>query len=245
MINVWFLPSLVEGSLANRVVVVIDVLRATTTIVAACAAGAREVIPCEEIAAARQLADRLGPEAVTGGERQGVRIEGFDLGNSPAEYTRASVGGKVVVFTTTNGTRAMYRCREARRILIAAFTNFSAVCQALAHEPEFDILCAGTNQQITREDVLLAGAIIADRQRSSTTQAALNDQAEIAADVWHRISREVFSHQPLWRILQDSRGGRHLLDIGHAGDIELAGQLDQFDILPQLDAASWRIRRTE
>src|SRR5438067_13583166 len=99
-LDVYLLPDLVESAaLAGEMVVVIDVLRATTTIIHALAAGAREVVPCLEIDEARGVAGRLGKAAVLGGERGGVAIAGFDLGNSPAEYTRERVGGKTVVFT--------------------------------------------------------------------------------------------------------------------------------------------------
>ncbi len=244
MINAYFLPSLLgEPQIVGRAVVVIDVLRATTTIAQALASGARAVVPCEHIEEAQRLAAELGPDAVTGGERGGRRIEGFQLGNSPSEYTPEAVQGKIVVFTTTNGTRAMQRCRSARRILLAAFTNFSAVCQALDDEPDFDILCAGTDGHISREDVLLAGAIVADRLGCARhAHQSLNDQAEIAADVWRRVARETFSHQPLARILRDSLGGRNLLEIGHEDDIELAAQLDRLDVVPELDISTWQIR---
>src|SRR5262245_17681938 len=102
-LDVYLLPDLAEpAALAAKTVVVIDVLRATTTIVHALAAGAREVVPCLEVEEARQVAARLGKVAVLRGERGGVAIAGFDVGNSPAEYTRERVGGKTVVFTTTN-----------------------------------------------------------------------------------------------------------------------------------------------
>jgi len=129
-IDVYLLPALVEpADLAGKAVAVIDVLRATTTIIQALAAGAAEVIPCLEVEEARRIAVPLGGRAVTGGERGGKQIPGFDLGNSPAEFTPERVAGKTVVFTTTNGTRAMQRCKEARRVLVAAFTNLSAVCR--------------------------------------------------------------------------------------------------------------------
>src|SRR5687768_6552706 len=134
-INVHLLPALVEPhELAGKTVVVIDVLRATTTIIHALAAGAKEVVPLLEVDEALALATKLPGQAVLGGERGGKRIAGSNLGNSPLEYTPATVGGKTPVFTTTNGTRAMLRCAQARRILIAGFVNFSAICRELVEE---------------------------------------------------------------------------------------------------------------
>src|SRR5262249_8185995 len=145
-IDVYLLPALVEPhELTGKTVVVIDVLRATTTIIHALASGAREVLPFLEIGEAQQKATEVGETAVLGGERGGKPIPGFDLGNSPAEYTPDKVRGKTVVFTTTNGTRAMLRCHAAQRVLVGAFVNFSAVCREVGGEQELAFVCAGTD----------------------------------------------------------------------------------------------------
>jgi 2-phosphosulfolactate phosphatase len=242
-IHAHFLPELTTpAALENSAAVVIDVLRATTTIVHALAAGATEVIPCLEVDEARQIASRLGQDAVLGGERGGVRIDGFALGNSPDEYTPRSVGGKTVVFTTTNGTRAMRLCGRARRVLIGAFVNLSAVRRELADEPLVHLICAGTQKEITREDVLLAGAIVHELTRTIRAEL-LNDQAEIAADAWRIAADAISGGAALADLLRSSRGGRNLVEVGHGSDISLAAQVDQFDFAPQLDVASWRITR--
>jgi 2-phosphosulfolactate phosphatase len=235
-----FLPELTNSAaLEGSAAVVIDVLRATTTIVHALAAGATEVIPCPEVDEARQIAARLGQDAVLGGERGGVRIPGFHLGNSPDEYTTRSIGGKTLVFTTTNGTRAMRICGRARRVLIGAFVNLSAIGRALADEPVVHLVCAGTQNEITREDVLLAGAIV--EVLSSLGGARRNDQAEIALGAWQNAATHLSDREPLSKLLRDSRGGRNLIDIGHGSDIELAAHVDRFDFAPELDVAAWRI----
>ena len=248
-INVHLLPVLVEPhELAGTTVVVIDVLRATTTIIHALAAGAKEVVPLLEVDEARDLAAKLPGQAVLGGERGGKRIEGFDLGNSPLEYTSATVGGKTLVFTTTNGTRAMLRCAQARRILIAGFVNFSAVCRELTGEEQIEIVCAGTDGHVTREDTLLAGAIVEEVGQAlpdtvrKAEPALRNDQAEIAADAWRTAVGTLSGRDPLAAALRESRGGRNLIEIGQEDDIDLAAQIDRFDIVPELDIAAWRIR---
>jgi len=239
-IDVYLLPALVDPvELESKTVVVIDVLRATTTIVHALAAGASEVAPCEEIEDAKKLAATLGTQAVLSGEREGLPIPGFDLGNSPAEYTRERVGGKTLVFTTTNGTRAMHRCRHAARVLLGAFVNFSAVCRELADDDQIALICAGTDGHVTREDTLLAGAMVDDLSRARKCE--LNDQAEIAADAWQTAVR-LLTDRPLGIMLRDSRGGRNLIETGQENDIDLAAQIDKFDVVPQLDLATWRIR---
>jgi 2-phosphosulfolactate phosphatase len=241
-IEAHFLPNLTEADdLAGATVVVIDVLRATTTIIHALAAGAADVIPCLEVDEARQIAQRLGNDAVLGGERGGVRIDGFHLGNSPEEYTPQKIGGKTVVFTTTNGTRAMRLCSQARRVLIGAFVNFSAVCGALADESAIHLLCAGTDGEITREDVLFAGAVVDDLSRRAGVAILLNDQAEIAADAWRSAARGLTQGTLLTDALRSSRGGRNLIEVGHEHDIEIAATIDKFHLVPKLDLSAWRI----
>lgn len=239
-INVHFLPELVEPEqLAGRVVVVIDVLRATTTIAYALAAGASCVVPCLEVEDAREwLTD--DETVLLGGERGGLKIEGFHLGNSPDEYVPQLVAGRKIVFTTTNGTRALRRAERAARILLAGFVNFSTVCDRLAQESTIEIVCAGTKRQITREDVLLAGAIAVELgQPASTT---LNDQAAIACDAWRRFIHDLATQRrPLHETLRDSLGARNLIDIGQERDIEIAAQLDALVVVPELDLATWQI----
>ncbi len=100
-------------------------------------------------------------QRVLGGERKGCRIEGFDLGNSPSEYTPETVGGKTLVFTTTNGTKAMLCCRQAEHVLLGSFVNFLAVGRELSTlRRPIHLLCAGTRGQITREDAALAGSLV-------------------------------------------------------------------------------------
>lgn len=241
-VNVHFLPDLIpQELLSDRTVVVIDVLRATTTIAHALAAGAKCVIPCLEVAEVRQRKPEVDGDVVLGGERGGVKIEGFDLGNSPAEYTPESVGGKTLLFTTTNGTRAMKRAAGASQVLLASFANFSAVCDRLSRERRIDILCAGTRQEVTREDVLLAGAIVDDLLQSSDA-ISMNDQALLAADSWSRFRQDLADHEtPLHESLRRSKGGRNLIKIGMERDIEIAAQIDSLTVVPELDLKTWRI----
>ncbi|EAQ79867.1 2-phosphosulfolactate phosphatase [Blastopirellula marina] len=238
-IYVHLLPELAsEETLAGSTAVVIDVLRATTTIVHMLAAGADHVSPCISIEDAKEKASLIDG-ALLGGERGGVRIDGFDLGNSPTEYSRDVVAGHPVIFTTTNGTKAMQRCQRASRILIGAFVNLSAVCRELSDAENVHLVCAGTAGEVTREDVLLAGAIV--DLMTATGRWEVNDAAQIAADAW-RTAQENLVAVPLVERLQKSRGGRNVLAIGLENDIQIAATLDKFDLVPELDAATWEIR---
>nr|WP_123784846.1 2-phosphosulfolactate phosphatase [Pirellula staleyi] len=225
---------------AGKTVAVIDVLRATTTIVTAMAAGAARVVPLLEVDEARARAAAIGESALLGGERHGKRIDGFHFGNSPAEYTRDKLAGKTLVFTTTNGTRAMLAARQAREIYVASFVNFSAICRELAEREEVHILCAGTDGEVTREDTLLAGAI-ADDAVASDPATQLNDEAEIAADAWRAAVTNLSGRVALAQAMRQSRGGRNLIEIGHEHDIDLAAEIDRFDLTPRLDVAKWEI----
>ncbi len=253
-LDVYLLPDLVTPEeLAGKTVVVVDVLRATTTMIHALSAGAIEVVPCLEVEEAKRLAASQPGTALLGGERGGRKIPGFDLGNSPTEYVPAVIGGKSVIFTTTNGTRALNRCRKASRVLIGAFVNLSAICRELADAERIAIVCAGTDGHVTREDTLFAGAVVhelvgqdSSRQIQQTTARQvlpymLNDQAEIAADAWRACTRDLTGKNPLGAALRASRGGRNLIEIGHENDIDLAAQIDKFDRVPELDLTTWRI----
>ena len=247
-LKVHFLPSLTSAEeLAGGAVVVIDVLRATTTIVHAVAAGAREVIPCLEIEEARRVAAGFPKgTALLGGERGGLKIEGFDLGNSPEEYDPATVGGKVVVLTTTNGTRAMMLCRRAKRELVGAFVNASAIARALASEENVHLLCAGTQGEITREDVLFAGCA-ANRllRKLSDAEPEQNDPCRLARESYSSLLGDagaiVQETALLHRELRHSQGGRNLIDVGLDRDIGVAAQIDRFAIVPELDLEKWSI----
>jgi 2-phosphosulfolactate phosphatase len=247
-LRVHLLPELVEPqSLAGSTAVVIDVLRATTTIVQALAAGAREVVVCGEVEEARGLAGQYAAgSCLLGGERGGLKIDGFDLGNSPAEYSEATVGGKSVIFTTTNGTRALLHCRQAGRVLVAAFTNLSAVGEAVQNDARLELVCAGTRGRISREDVLLAGAIVDRFVPGEFTPVELDDQAAIARAAWRSIPR---SDGALLQELMATRGGRNLseLDRRHGtdftADIGRAAQIDEWAIVPRFEPESRRIVR--
>lgn len=240
-IEVHLLPELVvPDQLRRKAVVVIDVLRASTTITAALAAGAREIVPCLEVEEARRIAAELGTDALKGGERGGLPIDGFEFGNSPSEYTPQRVAGKLIAFTSTNGTKAMQRCRDAALVVIGSFVNLSAVCRVLAERQEIVLLCAGTCGEITAEDALFAGAVVNSLEPAAQPDVELNDQAALVRDAW-RTARSSNNYN-LADLLRQTQGGRNLTSIGLSSDIELAAEVDSFNSVPHLDTQNWRIR---
>jgi 2-phosphosulfolactate phosphatase len=244
--------------LAGGTAVVIDVLRATTTTIHALAAGAAKVIPYLEVEDARRAAAAMPADScILGGERGGVRIAGFDLGNSPNEYAPHVVSGKTVLITTTNGTKALLHCRLAERIMLGAFVNLSAVCRAVRGRPRVDLVCAGTRDEIAREDALLAGAMVerltandplpngSKPNGSTPSDLALNDQALIARDLWRCVARDCEgSSERLARRLGECRGGCDLAALGMSSDIVVAADIDRFDIVPRWDPIAGHVGRT-
>lgn len=250
-LDVYALPKFADPkTLAGGTAVVVDVLRASTTIVHALEAGAHEVLPCLEINEARAMARRLGPgECLLAGERQGRPIEGFDLGNSPEEFTPERIGGRSIVFTTTNGTRAISAARSAERVLIGAFVNAQAVCNRLLGVEHIHILCAGTNDQFSSDDTLLAGLLVERLQRLGGMSYQLNAQAMTAQEYWLHafalpqvLGAEPLEPERLAESLYESPGGKQLTALGMDEDILAAAQIDRFASVPQLDPASFSIR---
>jgi 2-phosphosulfolactate phosphatase len=228
------LPSLMPpGCLAGSTAVVIDVLRATTVMIQALASGCAGIIPCLEIEEAREVACGFAPGSVLlGGERGGRPIPGFDLGNSPAEYSPEACRGKTVVITTTNGTRAIRACRAADRVYVAGFVNLAAMSRRLWRELEgpeqrpVHLVCAGTEGEVSWEDTLLAGSLCrAVSYFQERFTPAGNDAARLALEAAPRS----FTH--LGRLLRLGRGGRNVESIGLAADIDDAARVDRFSIV--------------
>jgi 2-phosphosulfolactate phosphatase len=248
LINVYNLPDQVAAEdFTGNTAIVIDVLRATTTICYALAAGATEVVPfrtIEETFAAVEKAGRK--QVILGGERRGLRIEGFDVGNSPAEYTPEAVGSRRVFLTTTNGTQALYHARLAKRVVIAAIVNLSSVVESVLNEPTINILCAGTDGQETLEDILAAGAIIERLTVTPTAAWQFNDSAISAVREWRLLvgkadlaGRSIETQ--LAEKLRDTLGGRNCIEVGNAADLSYCARIDHVRVVPELDVPNWRI----
>ena len=213
-----------QQDLTAATCVVFDVLRATSTMLTALAHGARRIYPVRTVEEARELRLRL-PDALLGGERHGLRLEGFDLGNSPLEYTAGRVAGRDIVMTTTNGTVALQACAGAATVHAGAFLNLAALAAALgspASAPEvLYLVCAGSGPEFALEDGLAAAALLS-RLRPDPP---LPDAARLL-EALHQADGQ----DPL-RILQSSSNGRRLAEIGLAGDVEYCAQVSRCDVL--------------
>lgn len=234
---VHLLPSLIApGALAGGVALVVDVLRATTVMVRALDAGCEAIVPCGELEEARAAAAALpGGTALLAGERQGLPIPDFDLGNSPDDFTPELCRGKTLVMTTTNGTRAILASREAAQVAIAAMSNARAAIEwAASWDADVHVVCAGTDGHVSLEDTLLAGEI-ADRLQRFWRYTAGNDQATIAAAVFADAVRATRDEGVPWSLLlARGRGGQRVRQIGLARDIEAAARRSDVDGVPVL-----------
>ena len=251
---VHLLPSLIPpGSLRGGVAVVVDVLRATTVMVYALAAGCDAIIPCEEIDEAKAVAASLpAGTALLAGERGGLPIPGFHLGNSPWEFAPEVCQGKTLVMTTTNGTRAILACLEADRVYIASFANLRATSEELSvqflkkdHGHPIHIVCSGTEGFISLEDSLLAGALatwIAAPTISEYPEGERlgNDEALIVLSQWLETERYL-KKRPLRRLLKVGRGGQNVKRIGLGKDITAAAVVDCHSLVAKLSRDPLRI----
>lgn len=237
-VKVHLLPTLFEPEeVRGGIAVIIDVLRASTTIVHALANGAREVIPCRTVDEARGVAAGYPPGTIlTGGEREGLLIEGFDLDNNPFAYSRSVVDGKTLIFTTSNGTKALLRADQADRVLIGSFVNLQAIVNLLVDDwsRPIHLICAGTKGKITLEDSLCAGAI-AQRLLTAAEDSEAewsDDQLRLAMTTYCFWSStpELFD----WA-MRHSFGGRNCTRLGFESQMLRAATCDLFDFVPEYD----------
>jgi 2-phosphosulfolactate phosphatase len=229
-LDVFLTPAEVNpADLTDRPVVVLDILRATTSIVQALSAGARAIYPVASIEDALRLANTFGrDEVLLCGERRCVRIEGFDLGNSPTEFTRERVAGKTLVMTTTNGTAAMSLTGSASRVLIGSLLNVSTVVDELVRmEAEPVFLCSGLERRFALEDAAAAGFMAARLMEARPGEWQLNDGALCAVELARAfgVSAQFFAR---------TAGGRNILNAGHDSDLDFCAQIDLHDLLPVL-----------
>lgn len=226
-LDVAFTPAEMKSP-GRRVVVVIDVLRATSTIVEALVNGARAVVPVADVDDAVSRAERIGRDSVLlCGERGGEPIPGFHLGNSPLEFTRERVEGRSLIMTTTNGTRALLATGGSSACFIGALLNARAVAQRLVERGEdVVLLCAGGAGVFALDDAMCAGRI-ARYVRELGAELSGNDGLAAAL----ALSRDA----PTARSLAKTEGGRRLEAIGRHEDIAFCARENRYDVVPVLD----------
>ncbi|GDY20788.1 putative 2-phosphosulfolactate phosphatase [Verrucomicrobiota bacterium] len=240
-LEVLFTPAdfaaLAQRDLRGAVCVVFDVLRATSSMLTALDHGARGIIPVGEIAEAIEL-KRRQPDVLLAGERDGLRISreltgslDFDLGNSPREFTRAGVGGRTLVMTTTNGTRALRACAGAGTVLIGSFLNLPALTRWLTDRrpAQLFLVCSGTHEEASYEDTLAAGALCA-RIWPAYAAGRIADSAAMARELFKLAEADLLG------AMAHARNGRRLLAIPELrDDVPLCLEIGAHDLIAQLD----------
>jgi len=227
-IDVILTPSeLNDINLSGRSVAVIDVLRATTTMITALDAGCRDIIPCPSVEEATRLADTLGRDnVILCGERDGNKINGFDLGNSPLEFTEAAVKNKTLLMSTTNGTTVISRAKPAATLCVAGFLNAGAAAGFLA-APASDVLliCSGKLGRFSAEDMLCAGLLTGSIWEGNP-EAILTDSARMAVSLYKKEGKS------LLKAFKQSQHGSYLASLGYMDDLKYSSQLDISKTVP-------------
>lgn len=222
--------SLTPAEINGRVVAVIDVLRASSSIAAALSNGARAVVPLESPDEAVIRAKAFERTDVRlAGERRMRPVPGFDLGNSPLEFTRAAVEGKTVLMTTTNGTATITNLTGARDVVVASYVNYTAVQTmlraALRGGADVTLVCAGRERQFALEDAGCAGRYVFNMYEQ-LEDVGLNDAAQACALIAQRFGDK------LQQLFEASEHGRALQEAGFGDDLAACAAIDSFPVIP-------------
>jgi 2-phosphosulfolactate phosphatase len=222
--------SLAPSDVVGRVVAVIDVLRASSSIATALANGARAVIPLESSDAVITRAKAFERSDVRlAGERRMLPISGFDFGNSPLEFTREAVEGKTVLMTTTNGTPAIVNAQGARDVVIASYVNYTAVVTmlrtALRGGADVTLVCAGRDRQFAIEDAGCAGRIVASASKR-LPGVEVNDAAQTCSLIDRKYGDQIM------RLFEASEHGRALRVAGFGADLAACAAVDSYPVIP-------------
>lgn len=216
-----------KEKLQNKVAVVIDIFRATSVMVTALSNGCKEIRPYLTVEEAREEANRLGRDnCILGGERNAIKIDGFDLSNSPLEYKKEIVKDKTVIMTTTNGTKTLTRSNEADKILIAAMINANAVAKKIIKlNQDVVIINAGTNGNFSMDDFICSGYII-DCIIREKNHYELTDISKTAMMIYN-------NNQDILSYVKEALHFEVMKSLELDKDIEYCIKKDIFNIVPE------------
>jgi 2-phosphosulfolactate phosphatase len=230
-LDLYFTPLQIQDelSLKDKTVIVVDVLRASTTISTALKNGARVIIPTASVENAVKYASTLEPGSfLLCGERGGKIIDGFDLGNSPLEYTEEKVRGKTLIYASTNGSVAITKTKYARYSIIGGFVNVSTVVKfAKENSDDILILCSGKFNRFCLEDAVCAGMMA-----FMLTKGRPKKKMKLSDSVSAAIKLYKFYGRNLLKMLQESEHGRFLTELGFGDDLKVCAEVDSIPILP-------------
>ncbi len=218
-----------RDKLRSSFVVVIDVLRASSTILEALYNGAKEVIPVSEPEQAMNVKARYPVgRTLLSGERMGVKIQGFDMGNSSADFLPIQVAGKSIIMCSTNGTKAIVFASSARQVILGCFRNLTAVVNRIRDIPtDIYFLGSGKFGQFCLEDMVCAGAMI-DLFLSRQKDFKLSDSAVAAQILFKKYQENIL------KMLEDCEHGKYLISMGFQEDLKFCAETDVRDRVPEL-----------
>lgn len=208
----------------NKIAVVVDILRATSCITTAIAHGVKSILPLQDVETCRNMKKQGYCIAA---EREGKKVEGFDLGNSPFCYMNPALQGQKIAFTTTNGTQVIQQTKQAQQVLIGSFLNLSSLCIYLTHQnKDVIIACAGWKGQVNAEDTLFAGALT--QKLTQMHFIAANDSALIAQKLYE------YHQNNLLEFLKTTSHYQRLKKLNIEQDITFCLQKDLYNVVPIL-----------
>lgn len=230
-IEVCFSPELIHlHELRGKIVVVVDIFRATSTMVAALAHGVREILPFADLEDCRKMQDK---GFLIGGERNGLTAPGFEMGNSPVAYLQGNYSGRKLAMTTTNGTQAIEKSRGAQEILIGAFPNLQATVTYL-QKKEKDVLihCAGWKGRFNLEDSLYAGALVKSLE---STHSADEDGSLAMKSLFEKEGHDLKGY------LSQASHAKRLQNHGIESDIDFCLTLDLYELVVKVDGRGFLV----
>ncbi len=228
-VTVYFTPAEInENNIKGSCSVVIDVLRSSSTIIHALHNKCREIIPVETIERAISLRSNLfDTNVLLCGEKEGIKVDGFDLGNSPADYTPVNIAGKTLIFTSTNAAVAIVKVRNSEKTLISGFQNLTTVVlQTLKDNLPLNIVCAGFHNGFSLEDTICAGMAVDLLRKESPGEIELSDSARAASAI------AGLHVDDLKNSVRYSEHGKRLAELGFEKDIDFCIEINNISVLP-------------
>jgi 2-phosphosulfolactate phosphatase len=226
----FFTPAeFATARLESDVVVIFDVLRGSSTLATAFSNGVTQVIPVGDVERARKVvANGDRQKMLLGGTINGEIIDGFDLGNSPLEYTPGRVQGKKLVYCSLNITEALSAARYQERVLFGCFNNLHTVLNNISNISTLMILCAGKSGRFSLEDTVCAGMFIQVILNNIETEFSLNDASTTARYLFYRHHRDIAG------MLEQTSHGIYLNKLGYAKDLNYISKLNTIEVVPEL-----------
>ena len=214
------------GELADKTAVVIDVLRASSTIVTAVHNECDRIIPAISPNEAAKIKKFSEGDVLLGGEIDSNKIQGFDMGNSPLEYTTENIAEKTIIFSTANGSVAIKRCDDAAEVLIGSILNAKAIAnEVLEIGRDTYLVCAGTRGKFSTDDIIATGCIL-DRIVSMDATVELDDLGRVALKMYRNARSDLMAS------FEGCMHFEHLMSLGLKDDVEFCLQEDLYSVVP-------------